>query len=639
MRKSVVVLSLCASLLACHGVGSGSKAREGGAPAGLIERRMVQMADGALHHTVLLQRQQNGWLDKSAELAATGQWVSLAQANRLMAENHRRRWGGLAPSLVARRSAGGGLQPVSAAVWFSSPSGLAAVIALVRSGSLELPPGQPEEADHVIAVHGSLDVIAELAMSGEILWVDSAYEGLIEGGYGAPYADDGAADYSLSRQFFNQDGNFASGVKVGIQEQLGRRCVLRGDHEAFAFLGSSSLFPVVEGVHYLEPPTPTSNPSDCLFACGGGQEGEPRIVNGQQFCALKAVNTTLFAGFAHHTQRVASRIASSANGTPRHAGKAVLVVDNTWGNMSPASAFPTRSNAVTKFRQAGVRIVNLSVSEGDPANYDATAHLFDFASYEHRMVFVQAAGNGSTSELGADCHALNSLCVGGTNANNSYPQAPTFSFAASTPYLNARFKNPYGIAHPFGPGDEERPDVVSEAESARTADPSGGWLKSTGTSYAAPVVAGLVAQVMARCQANGHTYDGPEWYRAVMRNAAEADHTLNPTTNHLVYPTPGRIQSPCPISGPCNPRDYRTGTGIATARVLASLCGPIGPDECERSDAFCTTTRSGDFAKEMWEPVPEWMRGSANENEGEVTQGTVATVPNGLSPTGGASWG
>ena len=159
----------------------------------------------------------------------------------------------------------------------------------------------------------------------------------------------------------------------------------------------------------------------------------------------------------------------------------------------------------------GMDVINLSIGEPEiEPSRDLVALALDAAAASG-VVPVVAAGNdfgdyglGSLASPGSSADAIT---VGATSSGTA-PVIAGFSSAGPTP-LSLRLK----------------PDVVAPGQSILSASP-GGWRTSSGTSMAAPHVAGAVALLLER---------HPEWTPAHVKSA------LTTTSRPLVGGQPTRV--------------------------------------------------------------------------------------------------
>jgi hypothetical protein len=469
-----------------------------------------------------------------------------------------------------------------------------------------------------------------------------------------------------SYRYHNADGRFGAGVTVGIVEATGGNrtyedeqgqpvpyggagCRLFETHDAFAEA------PPVEYMHTSS--VACSADAECVAPCAGSNGEAPRCVRG--------------ACVSDHLTATASRIASSVRDgsgatVPFHAARARLRVANNFqgrgqGNQRSLEISAENLAEAYHWLHSGphpVRIINESYQPSFTAeNY--RSWLSDWYARTAGTLFVQAVGNQNppTEEEQSfprvACRGFNSLCVGSARTTGLYPDA-VVSFRLSS---GSRWKNELP--------EQEKPDLVAEGENAHyaTMQPNlsspgfsnSHWTRGTGTSLAAPAVAGLAALVAETCSASTQ-YDALA-LRAMLRTRGTSsphvmESVLPPNTpatclphGPLSYPTPhfGEYMADC---------DYKSGTGLATARLL-----PGGYLDCsgQPSDPYAPspphdsspsgqdspqpqTSGTGRFDVDdlPWEPLDRAVDGPTPEIQS--SRGTKTTSPELRANRQAAQW-
>lgn len=127
--------------------------------------------------------------------------------------------------------------------------------------------------------------------------------------------------------------------------------------------------------------------------------------------------------------------------------------------------------AVEWLISSGVNVINASLGIGRTGTYDTVSAWVDHIAVQHDIHFVKSAGNegGNITSPGM---AYNAITVGGLDDNGS-DSVSGFSMYTDTSYIEAA-------------NCAEKPNLVAPAVDI--------W-NSSGTSYAAPQVAGTIAQL------------------------------------------------------------------------------------------------------------------------------------------------
>ncbi|MBK8217825.1 MAG: S8/S53 family peptidase [Myxococcales bacterium] len=341
---------------------------------------------------------------------------------------------------------------------------------------------------------------------------------------------------------FNSNGNFGSGIRLGIIELGLGSGAIYDKHEAFA----------LADIHYQTTPTSCDSDSDCV------QPQQNACRNGRCTGA--------------HATAVASVVSHAKSGGNRNASEASLYI----ANGGDACSLTDYIKQLDWLLENDVHVVTETFRcHGGSGNDGAHGYTTDYYARNFDMTFLVSSGNQTTGENDVACATTgNSVCTGGLDDVGRM-------FCASS-HANARLG---GYAT-----DREEPDVVSYAgqggscvpsfnlmEGATLSGPTS-WGGFAGTSGAAPSVASQLGLAAKAC---GLPYFEHLAARAAARNLA---HVINP--DGWKYSTP----QPTPY-GLLGPGDQKDGAGFPV----------FGPCAASDPDRVTGTTIPGETTSE---PLP-----------------------------------
>jgi len=197
------------------------------------------------------------------------------------------------------------------------------------------------------------------------------------------------------------------------------------------------------------------------------------------------------------------------------------VVPNAKLYMMPFEQFdePSLMTGIQMLLDRDVSVINASVDIGFDVEYDTLEQALDAVLYRASAVFIVSAGNNNSGNpgswrVGTPGKALNVITVG--NADVVSRTTPPFNMHSSSSHIISSFL-------------PNKPDIAAPGEGAPWVN-HGNRLGSTGgTSAAAPIASGIVAQMM---EANPELRFNPRAAKARLVLAADdsriAPHSNNP---------------------------------------------------------------------------------------------------------------
>jgi hypothetical protein len=209
---------------------------------------------------------------------------------------------------------------------------------------------------------------------------------------------------------------------------------------------------------------------------------------------------------------------------------------------------------------------------------------------------------------------LNSICVGALDADGS-----TTDHTDDTIPCWSNWENPK-VQGSSSRKEAERPDIVMEGADALVMDVSGttNWIEADGTSFAAPVIAGIIALNEGICGYDEEKPSQPVNYRTLFRTAAYT-RTSAATGSADIYPIPGYSA------------DAHAGAGLPLAGAFYASCGMDAPNPGE-NDPVGEMPDAGEIDPndDGWFNAPTGILSLSEENIDTVTYGEWPNTIGGL---------
>lgn len=570
----------------------------------------VRFADGQLAFLRGLRSDQVG-LDARFAITTDCRLISLESANEWFSAAHQQQWGRIPIEFAWGVEHSGSSGPFSCVAFIQgSPFDPEPLLGFARERAVDVtllssPPAISFRAskEYAIEISRQAGIFTMIVETG-----GEAGKGSVS--YASSYFSDVTRWWPSNvltshSNLLNANGQTAQNVRVGIQENRDG-CAIDDGHEAFDYLTGNRT-------NYEH--APLSCNVDCDTACTVGSGSNP-ILNGTDCVSGICVD--------RHSTGVSSRIASgqrkAADDQPQgpfHAAGVEFFVSGTNRNDPLLDYLPTIEN-YKWFRSQDVFIVNESIGPpdtGSTGTYRGWSVSSDLAARNWGLTIVRTSGNrpqNSSAPLlkEADCFGFNSICVGAAYFPDPLDVQQAFWASIS------RWKNP-AWQNGAEKKELEKPDLLAEGVNAHVAISTTGnrWYSSPGevrqdgTSFAAPVVTGLVALLNGQCGRGSPM--SPLYYRSVLRTVG----TWTPTRVESLLPSVGGY-TPTDCGGLVSPPplypathlgcDHYGGAGVVTADFLDERACPGAQRECEATQADpCVANGSGTLTD--MSRYPDWV--------------------------------
>lgn len=246
-----------------------------------------------------------------------------------------------------------------------------------------------------------------------------------------------------------------------------------------------------------------------------------------------------------------------------------------WAGGSCVGRSSELQNRSTAAADWGASIFNLSLGSDTNRTLTAFDRFYDNMVINYARTVVVAAGNnggsscaqGTNGNVGSPGLAYNVVTVGNFNDSN------TVSWSGDAMNQCSSWRNPISTN-----GDREKPEIVAPGTNINSTTNASPWSGNigSGTSYAAPMVAGVAALMMQR---NSNLVFWPEAIKAILMTTAT--HNIEGNTRLSEYDGAGGLVSKSAdevargVNGNWGAQDYSCSAANSLDIATVSLTGGV----------------------------------------------------------------
>lgn len=314
------------------------------------------------------------------------------------------------------------------------------------------------------------------------------------------------------------------------------------------------------------------------------------------------------SGSGTHGDFVAGVLCGAANLNPSHrgmaAGSELYVVSYVSSFLDP--------NTTNLINNGSVQITNSSYGDGCNDGYTTRARTVDLQiNTEPTLLHVFSCGNSGSSNCGYGAGAGWGNITGGHKQGKNVIATGSANFGGTLTGFSSR-----------GPATDGRikPDIVAHGEGVTSTSPNNQYTSGSGTSYSAPGIAGVSAQLYeAFADANGGALPQSALIKATLLNTAQDKGNVGPDfkwgwglVNGLragILIEDGRYLSDNITQGTSNDHIITIPSGTAQVRFMVYWNDPAGaaganPALVNDLDMIVTDPSANDYLPYVLDPTP-----------------------------------